>query len=127
MGFKFYCCKCGLKMEIAENLLGVKSPCPKCGKRFVVDSDYVMSPDDKSTQYYIKKIKDTTAEQDKANLPVAKVVSSKIMGMKPEAPALDINTWIPKKALKSAGSVRSGKTKTMPSLAQKNRRWLDDN
>jgi len=125
MGFKFYCFKCGLKMEIAENLLGVKFPCPKCGKRFLIDSDYVMSPDDSSTQYYITKIKDATAAQDKASLPVAKVVSSKIMGMKSAPPPLDVNTWIPKKALKSAGSGRGGKTKTMPSLAQKNKRWLD--
>jgi len=84
MGFKFYCIKCGLKMEIAENLLGMKFPCPKCGKKFVIDPEY-MSLDDTTTQYYVTKIREAVPEAPAAEdvqigepqLKVAKPVPSK--------------------------------------------------
>ena len=76
MGFKFYCIKCGLKMEIAENLIEVKFPCPKCGKKYFVDMGYI-NQDDTNTQYLLRKAKlkqDSKPSDDSASLRVAKVI-----------------------------------------------------
>ena len=43
MSYTFQCHKCKLKMEIEEDLYGIKFDCPTCGQSYVVEPEVAVS------------------------------------------------------------------------------------
>ncbi len=97
MGFRFFCIKCGLKMEIADNLIAVAFPCPRCAKRYFIHKGYALD-DDTSTHYFMKKIKQPLPPKpvEDENLRVAKVVPTALAGTNSAKTPIN-GPWAPKK------------------------------
>ncbi len=83
---RFFCFKCGQKLQIECDLFGHKFSCPTCSQIYLIDDNFAAA-DDRSARYMSLRggISPRTSDEAAA-LPVAKVVKTPLLKGKIELP-----------------------------------------